>query len=54
MKIGDSFQLADDSFQEIDRVRSAVQEWQRRHRPMKFAVRMTDPATREYRCWRIA
>ncbi len=54
MNVGDSFELTDNSFQEVDRVRSAVQAWQRRHAPMKFAVRMKDPTTRNYRCWRIA
>lgn len=54
MEIGDSFPLADNSYQEVDRVRAAAQEWQRRHSPMKFAVRQVDPTTKEYRCWRIA
>lgn len=54
MEVGDSFPLADNSFQEVDRVRASVQDWQRRHPPMKFAVRQTDPATKNYRCWRVA
>lgn len=54
MDIGDSFPLKDNDFREVDRVRAAVQQWQMRHKPMKFAVRRVSPADKSYRCWRIA
>jgi len=54
MEIGDSFSLAENSFGEIGRVRAAAYYFETRHQPMKFAVRISDPSTRAYRCWRIA
>lgn len=54
MNVGDSFPLESNDWREIDRVRAAVQHWQKRHAPMRFAVRQTDPASKQYRCWRIA
>lgn len=54
MNVGDSFPLEDNDWREVDRVRASVQSWQKRHAPMKFAVRQTDPTTKTYRVWRIA
>lgn len=51
MKCGDSFSL-----QETDlmKVRSNAYGFGKKNPPYRFAIRMTDRRTREYRCWRIA
>lgn len=54
MKVGDSFALAESTWQEVDRVRASIQDWQKRHPPMKFSVRQISPTDKNYRCWRIA
>jgi hypothetical protein len=54
MAVGDSFPLEAGDWRELDRVRAAVQHWQKRHAPMKFAVRQVSPTDKSYRCWRIA
>lgn len=54
MSVGDSFALAEGNIREVERVRAAACYWGLRHAPMKFAVRISDPSIRAYRCWRIA
>lgn len=54
MDVGQSFALETSDIKEIEAVRAAASYYGIRHRPKKFAVRMADPATRTYRCWRVA
>jgi hypothetical protein len=54
MKVGDSFAISNNEPREVERVRVNAFYYALRHGPMKFAVRITDPHARTYRCWRIA
>ena len=51
MGIGDSFAVPSET---VAKVRSAACQFAKRHPPMKFAVRLTNPVKRTFRCWRIA
>jgi hypothetical protein len=54
MEIGDSFAISNNERREVERVRVSAVYYALRNPPIKFAVRITDPKARTYRCWRIA
>jgi hypothetical protein len=50
MEVDDSFPV---KREELRKVRSAASAYGRAHNK-KFAVRLTNPSAKTYRCWRIA
>lgn len=53
MEVGDSFVLAGSDDIEVSRVRASSCYYGIRHPPRKFSVRLADPETKVYRCWRV-
>jgi hypothetical protein len=53
MVVGQSFELADDSLREYQRVHTSANNFSKNHPPMKFVVRSPGRG-KIYRCWRIS